>query len=111
MDKSAQNRSSNQCNSSLNPSENIDEHSKQSSLEEDSVKNFGTRPPTIFLVAPIAQNIVILKTNSHSEKRPNHIWKSCRQHDSYYYQPQPAVQNHRQWYHHDRRIQQASLKK
>ena len=110
IDKSAWNSSSNKWNSSLNPSKNIDEHGKQSSLEEDSVKIIGTRPPTSYHVSPIVQNIVISNKNRFSEKIPDHNWQNFRQHDSLYYQPKPALKNHRQQYLNDRRIQQASSK-
>ena len=46
----------------LNPSKNIDEHGKQSSLEEDYVKIIGTRPPISCYVSPIGQNIVTPNT-------------------------------------------------
>ena len=88
--------------------QNIDEHGKKSSLEEDFVKSFGTRSPISCHVPPIGQNIVITKTNRFSEKIPYHIRKSSRQHDSLYYQAQPVVQNHRQQYCHYIRIHQAS---
>ena len=59
MDESAWNSSSNQWNISSDPSKNIDEHGKKSSLEDDPVKIIGTRPPISFHVSTIAQNIVI----------------------------------------------------
>ena len=58
----------------------------------------------------IGQNIVIPNTNRFSEKRPDNNRQNCRQHDSSYYQPQPAVHNHRQQYRNDRIIEQASYK-
>ena len=58
----------------------------------------------------IGQNIVIPNTNSFSEKIPDHNRQNRRQHDSLYYQSQPAVQNHRLQYCNDIIIQQASYK-
>ena len=49
------------CNSSSDPSKNIDENGKQSSLEEDSARIIGTRPAISSHVSPIGQNIVIPK--------------------------------------------------
>ena len=89
----------------------MDKHGKQSFLEDYSVKIIGTRQPISFHVSPIGQNIVIPNTNRFSEKIQDHNRKNCRQHDSSYYQPQPAVQNHHQQYRNGRRIQQASYKK
>ena len=43
-------------------------------------------------------------------KKSDHDWKNCRQNYFSYYQPQPAVQNHRQQYRNDRRMEQASHK-
>ena len=94
----------------INPPKTIDEHIKQSSLEEDSNKIIGTRTPISCHVLPIGQYIVISNTNGFSEKIPDHNRKNCRQHDSSYYQPQPTVQNHRQKYRNDRRIQQDASK-
>ena len=85
-------------------------HGKQSSLEEDSIKIIGTRPPISFRVSPIGQDIVIPNTNCFIEKIPDHNQRTRIQHDYSYYQPQPAVQNHRQQFSHDRMIQQASYK-
>ena len=110
IDEIAWNSSSNQWKNSLNPSKNIDEHGKQSSLEEDSVKIIGTRPPISFYVSPIVQNTVIPNTIFFIEKRSDHNRQTCRQHNYLYYQPQSAVQNHRQQYSHDRIIQQDSYK-
>ena len=81
--------------SSLNPSKNIDEHGKQSSLEEDSVKIIGTRPPISCHVSTIGQNLLIPNTNRFSEKIPDHDQQNHRQHYSSYYQAQPAVKNDR----------------
>ena len=58
----------------------------------------------------IGQNIVIPNTNDFSKKILDHNWQNCRQQDSLYYQPQPAVQNHYQQYLNDKIIQQASYK-
>ena len=55
IDEIARNSSSNRCNSSLNPSKKINEHGKQSSLEEDSVKIIDTRQQISFHVSPIIQ--------------------------------------------------------
>ena len=97
-------------NSSSNPSKNIDENGKQSSLEEYYVRIIGTRLPISSHVSPTGQNIVFPKTYRFSKKRPDHNWKSCGQHDYSYYQPQPYIQNHSQHYRYHRRIQQASSK-
>ena len=43
-------------------SKDIDEHGKQSSLEDYSIKIIGTRPPISSHVSPIGQNIVIPNT-------------------------------------------------
>ena len=94
-------------NSPSIPSKKIDEHDKQSSLEEDTVRIIGTRPSISSHLSPIVQNIIIPKTNHFSEKRPDHDWQYRGQHDSLYYQPQPDIHNHRQHYCHDRRIQQS----
>ena len=59
-------------------------------------------------MSPIGQNIVIPKTNRFIEKIPDHNWQYRGQHDSSYYQPQPAIHNQRQQYRHDRIIQQTS---
>ena len=61
-------------------------------------------------MSPIVQNIVMSSTNILSKKRPDPNWQNHGQHDSSYYQPQTAVQNHFQQYRHDRRIQHSSLK-
>ena len=82
------------CNS-LHPFKNIDEHGKQSSLE-DYVKIIGTRPPIICHGSPIGQNIVIPNASHFRINRPYRDRKNYRQHNSSYYQPQPGVQNHRQ---------------
>ena len=58
----------NACNSSSNPYKNIDEHGKQSSLEEEFVRIICTSPEISSHVSPIGQNIVIPDTNSFSEK-------------------------------------------
>ena len=79
-------------------------------LRKYPVKILGTRPPISCHVSPIGQNVVIPNTNSFSEKRPDHNRQNRRQHDYSYYQPQPALQNHRHQYHNDRRILQASYK-
>ena len=52
----------------ITPPPKIDEHGKQSSLEEDSIKIIGTRPPISFHVLHIVQHIVITNTNGFSEK-------------------------------------------
>ena len=61
-------------------------------------------------MSPIDQNIVIPKNNRSSEKIPDHNRQYHRQHNSLYYQPQPAVQNQHQQYRHDIIIQQDSYK-
>ena len=58
----------------------------------------------------IGQNIVIPNKNCFIEKITYHNQKNCIQHDYLYYQPQPAVHNHRQQYRNDRIIEQASYK-
>ena len=83
---------------------------EKQSLEDDCVKIIGTRPPISCNVSPIGQNIVIPNTNRFSEKRPDHNRQTCGQHDSSYYQPQPAVQNHCQQHFNNRRIKQAYYK-
>ena len=55
IDEIEWNSSSNRCNSSLEPSKNIDEHGKQSSLEENTVKIIDTRQQISFHVSPIVQ--------------------------------------------------------
>ena len=55
---------------------------------------------------PIGINIEIPQTHCFSEKK-DHNWKSRGQHDSSYYQPQPATYNQHQHYHQDRRTQQS----
>ena len=85
-------------------------HGKQSSLEEDSIKIIGARSPISFCVSPIGQDIVIPNPNCFIEKIPDHNQKTRIQQDYSYYQPQPAVQNHRQQFSHNRIIQQASYK-
>ena len=57
-------------------------------------------------MSPIGQNIVIPKTNRFIEKIPDHNWQYRGQHDSSYYQPQPAIHSPRQQYRHDRIIHQ-----
>ena len=57
---------------------------------------------------PLSKNIVIPNTNCFSEKIPDHNQKTGRQHDYSYYQPQPAVKNHRQQHRHNKIIQQNS---
>ena len=94
----------------ITPPPKIDEHGKQSSLEEESIRIIGTRPPISFHVLHTGQHIVITNTNGFSEKIPYHNRKNCRQNDSSYYQPQPTVQNHRQKYRNDRRIQKSYYK-
>ena len=89
--ESARNSSPNKYNSSLNPSKNIDKHGKKASLEEDSIKIIGTRPPISCHVSPIGQSILILNKNQFSVKRPENNQQNCRQHNSSYYQPQPEV--------------------
>ena len=91
IDASDWNNLSKKWYSSLNSSKNIDEHGKNSSLEEDSVKIVGTRRPISFHESPIGQNIVIPNKNCSREKRLYHDRKNCRQHDSFYYQPQHGV--------------------
>ena len=61
-------------------------------------------------MSPIGQNIGIPKTNRFSEKIPDHNWQSHGQHDHLHYQPQHAIHNHSQNYHHDRKIQQSYSK-
>ena len=67
IDASDWNSLSNKWYNSLNPSKNIHEHGKQSFLEDDSVKNIGTRPPIRCNKSPISQNIVI-QNNKNSGK-------------------------------------------
>ena len=104
IDASKWNSLSNKWYSSLSPSKRIDEHGKKSSLEEDSVRIIGARPPISCHLSPIGQNVVIPNSNCFREERPDHDQKNYRQHNSFYYQPQQAVQNHRQQYFNDRRI-------
>ena len=67
--------------SSSNPSKNINEHGKQSYLEEDSVIIIGIRPEISSHISPIGQNIVIPKTNCFSEKSPDHNCQYSGQHN------------------------------
>ena len=63
IDASYCNSFSNKWYNPLNPSKNIDEHGKHSSLEDYSVKIIGTRPPINCHESPIGKNIAIPNTS------------------------------------------------
>ena len=51
----------------------------------------GINPATTTSFIPIDINILIPLKNRLSKRKPDHYWQSSGNHNSYYYQPQPAT--------------------
>ena len=94
----------------------------QESMDIIFLQIIGTTPETITSFSPIGRNVVIPQTNIFSERKSVLNCKSFGEHNSSYYQPQPAADssyyqpqptkyNQHQQYLHDRRTKQACSKK
>ena len=81
------------------------------------IKIIDIRPEISRFFSPIGRNIEFPQAHCFSERKPERNWQYrevssstndyLRQHDTSYYQPQPAICNQRQRYRHDRTKQQA----
>ena len=98
-------------------SKKINEHGKKIAVKEEDIIIISTTPEISTIFSPIGRNVSIPQTHHFSERKKDHNWKSCGQHnssdyqpqpttDSSYYQPKLASYSQRQQYCQDRIIQQ-----
>ena len=62
-----------------------------SPVEDEYIRIIGTTPETSTSFSPIGRNIVIPQANCFSKIKPVNNWQYFGQHNSSYYQPQPAT--------------------